>query len=94
MGITGEDIIAESEEAHNLEVLMPLHMGACRLCLQAPIGSVQDPRDLCGKNIVTSFPVLSAKYFAALDPSKETKIRCVHLLLATQHARCPLPGRR
>lgn len=75
MGITGEDIIAESLQADNLDVLMPLKMGKCKLCLQAAVGTITDPKELCGKRIVTSFPNLSAKYFSELDPTKETSIR-------------------
>ncbi|CAH0367162.1 unnamed protein product [Pelagomonas calceolata] len=75
MGITGEDIIAESEV--DVIELMRLGMGKCRLSVQAPAGSTQDPRQLAGKRVVTSFPVLTKKYFAGLETGAETKVKCI-----------------
>eukprot|EP00054_Salpingoeca_dolichothecata_P006430 m.38341 g.38341 ORF g.38341 m.38341 type:complete len:304 (+) comp16468_c0_seq1:34-945(+) len=65
MGITGEDIIAESQA--DVKVLMPLGIGKCRLCVQAPVGTVKDVKQLAGKRIVTSFPELARKFFAKYD---------------------------
>ena len=75
MGITGEDIIAESEV--DVIELMRLGMGKCRLSVQAPSGTTQDPRQLAGKRVVTSFPVLTKKYFASLENGEETKVKCI-----------------
>jgi ATP phosphoribosyltransferase len=65
MGITGQDIIAESNS--EVRSLMSLGIGKCRLCLQAPIGQYASPKDLAGKRIVTSFPNLARKYFDKLE---------------------------
>ena len=75
MGITGEDIIAESEV--DVIELMRLGMGKCRLSVQAPSGTTQDPRQLAGKRVVTSFPVLTKKYFASLENGEATKVKCI-----------------
>eukprot|EP00043_Microstomoeca_roanoka_P017040 m.176587 g.176587 ORF g.176587 m.176587 type:complete len:327 (-) comp16562_c4_seq1:172-1152(-) len=75
MGITGEDIIAESQA--NVEVLMKLGLGKCRLCFQAPAGTIKDPKDLIGKRIVTSFPNLTKAYFDKIDPAHTTSIKYV-----------------
>ncbi len=77
LGITGEDIIAESDAEAHAEILMRLGMGKCRLCVQAPVGTVKDPVELCGKRIVTSFPNLASAFFHQLCPDKDTKIRFV-----------------
>jgi len=66
VGITGEDIVAESDV--EVDVLMKLGIGKCRLSVQAPVGTVSDPSDLVGKRIATSFPQLTHAYFASLEP--------------------------
>lgn len=73
MGITGQDIIEES--GSDVDVLMKLGMGRCKLCFQAPIGTVASPADLIGKRIVTSFPNLTRKYFDALKKDHGTTIK-------------------
>mmetsp|Transcript_12559 Transcript_12559/g.29541 ORF Transcript_12559/g.29541 Transcript_12559/m.29541 type:complete len:353 (+) Transcript_12559:164-1222(+) len=75
MGITGEDIIGESEV--DVEVLMKLGLGKCRLSVQAPVGEVTDVRSLAGKRIVTSFPNLTRNYFDAMGADKPTQIKCI-----------------
>eukprot|EP00045_Choanoeca_perplexa_P003963 m.34611 g.34611 ORF g.34611 m.34611 type:complete len:289 (-) comp12325_c0_seq1:958-1824(-) len=75
MGITGEDIIAESNAKVN--TLMKLGLGKCKLCFQAPVGTVNDPKDLIGKRIVTSFPNITRKFFDEIDPSHTTSISYV-----------------
>lgn len=62
MGITDEDIIAES--GSEIEVLTKLGFGKCKLSVQAPVGSVSGPAELAEKRIVTSFPNLARHYFA------------------------------
>jgi ATP phosphoribosyltransferase len=62
MGITGEDIIRESQA--DVVVLHKLGLGKCRLAVQAPIGQFKDASELAGKRIVTSFPNVSREYFA------------------------------
>jgi len=61
MGITGEDIIAESEA--DVNILMKLGIGKCKLSVLAPVGEVTDPASLAGKRIVTSFPNIARTYF-------------------------------
>ena len=73
LGITGEDIIAESQA--NVKVLEKLGLGKCRLCFQAPKGTVADPSQLVDKRIVTSFPNLTKAYFDKIDPNHTTSIK-------------------
>ncbi len=76
MGITGEDIIAESEA--DVNVLMPLSFGKCKLALLAPTGEVTDPAALAGKRVVTSFPNVTRKFFQALETGdQKTSIKYV-----------------
>ncbi|KAL9188249.1 hypothetical protein ACHAXT_006627 [Thalassiosira profunda] len=66
IGVTGVDIVEE----HGLEVerVMDLGFGKCRLCVQAPVTSqITDIKALAGKRIVTSFPSLTKKFFDPLD---------------------------
>jgi len=64
LGITGLD---QAEEAghENVESLLDLEFGECRLVLAAPEdGDVQTPCDLDGKTVATEFPRLTREYFA------------------------------
>jgi ATP phosphoribosyltransferase len=74
LGITGMDQVAEHDahlplgERSGVEQVMDLGFGKCRLQVQVPEkGSVQDVKDLVGKNIVTSFTGLAEDYFARLE---------------------------
>ncbi len=91
-GITGQDIVAESES--KVDTLMQLSMGRCHLSLQTPkgcgavpcadtTGKYQNAEQLAGKRIVTSFPNITRKYFAALDArlGTTTAIRCHNLVV-------------
>lgn len=58
-----------------VEEILDLGFGKCRLQVQSPEkGSLVDPKELIGKNVVTSFTGLTEAYFAKLegggDPSK------------------------
>lgn len=76
LGITGEDIVAESEV--HVEVLLKLGFGKCRLCVQAPVAdALHDAAKLCGKRIVTSFPNVTKKYFESIGMGEETNIKCI-----------------
>lgn len=69
IGITGIDVVEES----NVEVerVMDLGFGKCRLCVQAPVSNnIIDPAQLSGGRIVTSFPYLTQKYFKKFDEAK------------------------
>lgn len=56
-------------ESHaDVEELLDLGFGQCKLQVQVPeMGEFTDPRQLIGKNIVTSFTGLSSAYFARLE---------------------------
>jgi ATP phosphoribosyltransferase len=76
MGITGEDIIQES--CADVDVVMKLGLGKCKLCLQAPVPhQIKSAKELVGKRIVTSFVNLSKKYFHALPNGDTTSINYV-----------------
>ncbi|KAJ1898726.1 ATP phosphoribosyltransferase (ATP-PRTase) (ATP-PRT) [Kickxella alabastrina] len=83
LGITGLDIIRESQTENDVAELMRLGFGKCRLQVQAPaaIKEVRDARDLVGKRIVTSFINLTKQRFAELEgvPVEEmtTQVRFV-----------------
>ena len=66
LGITGQDQVAESQVG--VEELIELGFGRCKLQVQVPEkGPIQEPRELIGKNIVTSFTLLASEYFAKLE---------------------------
>eukprot|EP00581_Thalassiosira_minuscula_P010266 CAMPEP_0183709964 /NCGR_PEP_ID=MMETSP0737-20130205/5878_1 /TAXON_ID=385413 /ORGANISM="Thalassiosira miniscula, Strain CCMP1093" /LENGTH=291 /DNA_ID=CAMNT_0025938185 /DNA_START=153 /DNA_END=1028 /DNA_ORIENTATION=+ len=66
IGVTGIDIVEENES--EVERVMDLGFGKCRLCVQAPVASnITDIKTLAGKRIVTSFPTLTKKFFDKLD---------------------------
>jgi len=78
LGITGEDIVAES--GSNVNVLMELGFGKCRLSVQAPKDAqYADASELAGKRIVTSFPALTQAYFAKheTEATGRTSIKCI-----------------
>lgn len=77
MGITGQDIIAETRAEVNH--LQSLGFGKCVLAVQAPVVSnVADVKSLAGKRIVTSFPNLAREYFSKFeDPSNPTSVKYV-----------------
>ncbi|KAJ1718892.1 ATP phosphoribosyltransferase (ATP-PRTase) (ATP-PRT), partial [Coemansia biformis] len=84
IGITGLDIIRESQTENDVAELMRLGFGKCKLQIQTPVanGQVRSAGDLVGKRIVTSFINLTRQRFAELegvdDPSKiKTQVRFV-----------------
>lgn len=69
IGITGLDVVKESMV--EVERVMDLGFGKCKLCVQAPVESkIRNVEDLAGKRIVTSFPDLTKQYFSPLDEKK------------------------
>ncbi|KAL8997795.1 MAG: hypothetical protein Q9169_003044 [Polycauliona sp. 2 TL-2023] len=74
LGITGRDQICEHEattpptqDTGAVEVL-DLGFGHCQLQVQVPkSGPYKEPKDLIGRNISTSFPGLTRKYFGHLE---------------------------
>ena len=78
IGITGFDVVTESEV--EVDKIMDLGFGGCKLCVQAPVADkIENVEDLAGKRIVTSFTSISKKFFAEIDAKKgtETKINFV-----------------
>ncbi len=70
LGITGLDQVHESG-ADNVEDLLDLDYGTCRLVLAAPEdGSIDAAEDLAGKTVATEFPRITREYFddKAVDP--------------------------
>lgn len=66
LGITGRDQVVESQV--DVEELLDLGFGRCKLQVQVPEkGEFTDPRQLIGRNVVTSFTGLAAEYFERLE---------------------------
>ncbi|KZW02549.1 HisG-domain-containing protein [Exidia glandulosa HHB12029] len=71
LGITGQDVILEAQMSKLVTESLPLGFGRCKLQVQVPEkGPIKTLDDLAGKRIVTSFEVVAAEYFAALDNRK------------------------
>lgn len=67
-------------EVSGLEEILDLGFGGCKLQIQVPEkGSITDPKELIGKNIVTSFTGLTQSYFTTLEGKEKpsTKIKYV-----------------
>lgn len=68
LGITGLDQIKEAEMYDNINDLLDLQFGKCKLQLQVPEnGPFDDPQQLKGKKIVSSFTSLATSYFQQLE---------------------------
>ncbi|KAF4580694.1 ATP phosphoribosyltransferase (ATP-PRTase) (ATP-PRT) [Pleurotus pulmonarius] len=69
LGITGHDVILESQMEQHVTEALRLGFGKCALQVQAPEAAtnIQSVDDLSGKRIVTSFEWLAGKYFKELD---------------------------
>jgi ATP phosphoribosyltransferase len=66
LGITGIDQVAESKV--EIKDLLDLNFGKCKLQVQVPAnGQYDDPKQLIGKTIVTSFTNLTNEYFTRLE---------------------------
>lgn len=80
LGITGQDIVAESQAEDKIRELLELNFGKCRLSIEVPVnGPCQTLDSLVGKRIVTSFVHTATKLFAPLDAAagKTTSIKHV-----------------
>ena len=80
LGITGIDQVAEHDaqlpynEVSNVEQVMDLGFGKCKLQVQVPeAGELKSAKDLIGKNVVTSFTALTEDYFARLEMGQSRK---------------------
>jgi ATP phosphoribosyltransferase len=71
LGITGLDQVRESG-ADNVEDLLDLDYGKCRLVLAAPEdGDIDAAEDLAGKIVATEFPTITRDYFDGKDVSPD-----------------------
>ncbi|KAK8846759.1 ATP phosphoribosyltransferase [Kwoniella newhampshirensis] len=65
LGITGQDVIAESTHGDQISELLPLGFGKCKLQVQVPVtGPIQTLEGLSGGTIATSFDVLARELFS------------------------------
>jgi ATP phosphoribosyltransferase len=78
IGITGWDVVKESQV--DVERVMDLGFGKCKLCVQAPVeDQITDVSTLAGGRIVTSYPDLTKEFFKPFDDAKgvQTNVRFV-----------------
>lgn len=75
VGITGQDVIEEDEVEVNQ--ILKLGFGKCRLCVQVPADSGLNLNDLLGRRVVTSFENVTKKYFRNLSSDIFTPVRYV-----------------
>ncbi|KAJ3573989.1 hypothetical protein NP233_g2060 [Leucocoprinus birnbaumii] len=68
LGITGYDVILESQMQEFVTEELKLGFGNCSLQVQVPeASSIKTSEDLAGKRVVTSFDVLAGQYFKEID---------------------------
>jgi len=68
LGITGHDVILESNMQDFVMEELRLGFGKCSLQVQVPeSSSIKTAEDLAGKRVVTSFEVLAGQYFSEID---------------------------
>lgn len=68
LGITGYDVILESQMEGLVTEELRLGFGNCALQVQVPeAGPIKSVEDLAGKRVVTSFDVLAGEYFKKVD---------------------------
>lgn len=73
LGITGQDQVAEA--GISVDEVCDLGFGSCKLQVEVPeLGEYQDPRQLIGKSVVTSFTKLTTEYFRKLEAESESTI--------------------
>ena len=76
LGITGQDMIAESTHADQIAEILPLGFGKCSLQVQVPVKSpFSKVEDLVGKRVATSFEVLAGELFTRLDKEGQAEQR-------------------
>ncbi|NND59763.1 MAG: ATP phosphoribosyltransferase [Gammaproteobacteria bacterium] len=72
LGIVGRNVIDEKATAADLDKVIALDYGHCRLCLAAPEDHAYDtPAALNGQRIATSYPVITRNWLTANDISAE-----------------------
>ncbi|KAL1879660.1 ATP phosphoribosyltransferase (ATP-PRTase) (ATP-PRT) [Paecilomyces lecythidis] len=80
LGITGQDQVGEHDaalpagETSHVEEVMDLGFGRCKLQVQVPEkGTITDPKQLIGRNVVTSFTGLTEAFFAKLEGKSDAE---------------------
>ena len=67
-----EDVESREGTRGGIEVVMDLGFGKCKLQVQVPErGEIVEPRELVGRNVVTSFVGLTEEYFRKLEADEE-----------------------
>lgn len=70
LGITGLDQVMEADMFDSVSDLLDLEFGKCKLQVQVPAdGPVDQPEQLVGQKIVSSFTRLSTEYFKSMEKS-------------------------
>lgn len=88
IGITGFDVVQESQV--NVEKVMDLGFGKCKLCVQAPVAdNITNVEILAGKRIATSFPNVTTDFFKSYDETAGTKTE-VSFVSGSVEAACSL----
>jgi len=89
IGITGEDIVRESQV--NVNTIMELGFGKCKLCVQAPTASnITNIEQLAGGRIVTSFPSITKEFFKTYDDKLNNVPTSVNFVSGSVEAACGL----
>ena len=88
IGITGYDVVQESDV--EVDHIMDLGFGKCKLCVQAPVADkITNVETLAGKRIVTSFSHLTKKFFDPLDEKLGVKTK-INFVSGSVEAACGL----
>lgn len=65
LGIVGANVTLETQA--DVTMLQDLGFGHCRLSMASPVSqNIRSSKDLAGKRVATSYPVLTKKYFESL----------------------------
>lgn len=89
LGITGQDIVAESDE--DVEEILKLGFGKCKLCVLTPeANKISNAAGLVGKRLCTSFPNLTKKFFTKLENAEGKCSTQVKFVSGSVEAACSL----
>jgi ATP phosphoribosyltransferase len=88
IGITGFDVVTES--GVEVDKIMDLGFGKCKLCVQAPVADkIENVETLAGKRIVTSFTGISKNFFDTYDEKAGTTTK-ISFVSGSVEAACGL----
>jgi len=89
LGLTGQDMVAESNSV--VEELLETGFGVCQLAVQTPkVDNIQDPKELCGKRLATSFPHLTTQFFKKLCDEHKLTAPSIRTISGSVEAACAL----